>query len=86
MFGTYLAPELVNQMVESENDPQLGGHKEQITAYFSDIQSFSTFSELMPASQLVELMNEYLTKCTDIVLAEKGGHRQVHRRRRGRDL
>jgi len=72
MFGTYLAPELVNQMVESENDPQLGGHKEHITAYFSDIQSFSTFSELMPASQLVELMNEYLTKCTDIVLAEKG--------------
>jgi len=72
MFGTYLAPELVNQMVESESDPQLGGHKETITAYFSDIQSFSTFSELMPASQLVELMNEYLTKCTDIVLAEKG--------------
>ena len=72
MFGTYLAPELVNQMIESETDPQLGGHKEQITAYFSDIQSFSTFSELMPVSQLVELMNEYLTKCTDIVLSEKG--------------
>ncbi len=72
MFGTYLSPELVNRMVESETDPQLGGHKEQITAYFSDIQSFSTFSELMPASQLVELMNEYLTKCTDIVLSEKG--------------
>ena len=72
MFGTYLAPELVNRMVESEADPQLGGHEEIITAYFSDIQSFSTFSELMPASQLVELMNEYLTVCTDIVQEEKG--------------
>jgi len=72
MFGTYLAPELVNRMVESEADPQLGGHEEIITAYFSDIQSFSTFSELMPASQLVELMNEYLTACTDIVQEEKG--------------
>lgn len=72
MFGTYLAPELVNRMVESETDPQLGGHEEVITAYFSDIQSFSTFSELMPASQLVELMNEYLTVCTDIVQEEKG--------------
>jgi adenylate cyclase len=72
MFGTYLAPELVNQMVESEADPQLGGHEDVITAYFSDIQSFSTFSELMPASQLVELMNEYLTACTDIVQEEKG--------------
>ncbi len=72
MFGTYLAPELVNRMVESKEDPQLGGHEEVITAYFSDIQSFSTFSELMPASQLVELMNEYLTACTDLVQEERG--------------
>jgi adenylate cyclase len=72
MFGTYLAPELVNRMVESEADPQLGGHEETITAYFSDIQSFSTFSELMPAGQLVEMMNEYLTVCTDILQEEKG--------------
>jgi adenylate cyclase len=72
MFSTYLAPELVNQMVNAEADPQLGGHEDVITAYFSDIQSFSTFSELMPASQLVELMNEYLTACTDLVQEEKG--------------
>jgi adenylate cyclase len=72
MFSTYLAPELVNQMVDSKTDPQLGGHEAVITAYFSDIQSFSTFSELMPASQLVDLMNEYLTACTDILQEEKG--------------
>jgi adenylate cyclase len=72
MFGTYLAPELVNQMVESQTDPQLGGHEEVITAYFSDIQEFSTFSEVMTPKKLVELMNEYLTACTDIVQEEKG--------------
>ncbi|MDB6115411.1 MAG: adenylate/guanylate cyclase with Chase sensor, partial [Lacunisphaera sp.] len=72
MFGTYLAPELVNRMVESEADPQLGGHEEVITAYFSDIQEFSTFSEVMTPKKLVELMNEYLTACTDIVQEEKG--------------
>lgn len=72
MFGTYLAPELVNQMVDSHTDPQLGGHEEVITAYFSDIQEFSTFSEVMTPKKLVELMNEYLTACTDIVQEEKG--------------
>lgn len=72
MFQAYLAPELVNRMVESNVDPQLGGHEDVITAYFSDIQSFSTFSELMPPAQLVELMNEYLTVCTDIIQEEKG--------------
>ncbi|HVS51504.1 MAG TPA: adenylate/guanylate cyclase domain-containing protein [Opitutaceae bacterium] len=72
MFGAYVSPDLVNRMVESEEDPQLGGHEEEITAYFSDIQSFSTFSEKLPPAKLVELMNEYLTACTDIVQAQGG--------------
>jgi adenylate cyclase len=72
LFGTYLSPELVNRMVESEQDPKLGGHEEIITAYFSDIESFSGFSEQMSPALLVELMNEYLTACTDIVQEEGG--------------
>ncbi|MEI7552522.1 MAG: adenylate/guanylate cyclase domain-containing protein [Verrucomicrobiota bacterium] len=72
MFGTYVSPQLVEAMVESGESPQLGGHEAEITPYFSDIQSFSSFSEKLPPDQLVELMNEYLTACTDIVLAEGG--------------
>jgi len=72
MFGTYLAPSLVAQMVDSGSEPQLGGVEEEITAYFSDIQSFSSFSEVLSPPRLVELMNEYLTACTDIVQAEGG--------------
>jgi len=72
MFGTYVSPALVNRMVESGQKPQLGGVEENITAYFSDIQSFSSFSEKLPPERLVELMNEYLTACTDIVQEEGG--------------
>jgi adenylate cyclase len=72
MFGTYVSPALVNRMVESGQRPQLGGHEEEITAYFSDIQNFSSFSEKLPPDRLVELMNEYLTACTDIVQEEGG--------------
>jgi adenylate cyclase len=72
MFGAYVSPELVNRMVNSGVSPELGGHDEEITAYFSDIQSFSTFSEKLKSGPLVELMNEYLTACTDIVQAEGG--------------
>jgi adenylate cyclase len=72
MFGTYVSPQLVARMIDAGEMPQLGGHEENITAYFSDIQSFSTFSELMPPDRLVELMNEYLTACTDIVQEEGG--------------
>ena len=72
MFGTYVSPALVERMVESGEEPKLGGVEENITAYFSDIQSFSSFSEKLTPHQLVELMNEYLTACTDIVQAEGG--------------
>lgn len=72
MFGTYVSPQLVERMVESGDDPQLGGHDDEITAYFSDIQSFSTFSEKLGSAPLVELMNEYLTACTEIVQKEGG--------------
>ena len=72
MFGTYVSPALVSRMVASGVSPQLGGHDDEITAYFSDIQSFSTFSEKLGSGPLVELMNEYLTACTDIVQEEGG--------------
>ena len=71
-FGTYVSPAVVNQIIESGQQPKLGGHQRELTAYFSDIQGFSTFSELLPPEQLVELLNEYLTMCTD-VLQEQGG-------------
>lgn len=72
MFGTYVSPQLVERLVQSGRPPELGGVEDEITAYFSDIQGFSTFSEQLPPRQLVELMNEYLTACTDIVQEEGG--------------
>ncbi|HVU33166.1 MAG TPA: adenylate/guanylate cyclase domain-containing protein [Opitutaceae bacterium] len=72
MFGTYVSPELVSRLVEAGEPPRLGGHVAEITAYFSDIQEFSTFSEVLPPESLVELMNEYLTACTDLVQGEGG--------------
>lgn len=72
MFATYVAPALVSKMVESGEEPRLGGVEEEITAYFSDIESFSSFSEKLSPTQLVDLMNEYLSACTDIVQAEGG--------------
>lgn len=72
MFSSYVSPALVEQMVESGTDPQLGGEETYMTAFFSDIESFSTFSEQMSPTQLVSLINEYLTSMTNI-LTERGG-------------
>ena len=72
MFGAYVSPALVERMIGSREDPKLGGAELPITAYFSDIQDFSVFSERLSPTQLVEVMNEYLTTCTDVITAEGG--------------
>lgn len=71
-FGSYISPELIDEMYKSGEPPKLGGDSGVRTAYFTDIQGFSTFSEKLTATQLVELLNEYLTHMTDILLEEKG--------------
>lgn len=71
-FKSYLSPELIDQMVQNKTMPELGGEAKVITAYFTDIQSFSTFSELLNPPQLVELLNEYLSEMTDILIKEGG--------------
>lgn len=72
IFGSYVAPELVERMVASGEEPRLGGERTHITAFFTDIAGFSTFSEKLPPEGLVELMNEYLSAMTDILIDEGG--------------
>ncbi|MBI4977669.1 MAG: adenylate/guanylate cyclase domain-containing protein [Spirochaetes bacterium] len=71
-FSSYLAPELIDIMYESKQMPKLGGESRVNTAFFTDIQGFSTFSEKLTPTQVVELLNEYLGSMTDILLAERG--------------
>ena len=71
-FSTYISPELIDQMYENKEEPQLGGNEGYHTAFFTDIQSFSAFSEKLSAADLVELLNDYLTEMTDILLDNKG--------------
>lgn len=72
MFGSYVSPQVVEKLVSAGQPPQLGGHEAEITAFFSDIQNFTTFSERLAPDRLVELMNEYLTACTDVLQSEGG--------------
>jgi len=71
-FSTYLAPSVVKQLVESPEKLVLGGEEREITAFFSDVQGFTSISEKLSPKELVELLNEFLTEMTDIVLNHEG--------------
>jgi adenylate cyclase len=71
-FSTYLAPSVVKQLIESPEKLDLGGQERDITAFFSDVQGFTGISETLSPKELVDLLNEFLTEMTDIILEYEG--------------
>ena len=66
-FALYLAPDVIDRMLQSNKLPELGGEIRNVTIFFSDIEGFSLIAEKMPAHDLMHLMNEYLSEMTDII-------------------
>jgi len=67
-FGHYLSPAVVQQIVANPTMvEQLGGEERVMTAFFSDIASFSTISECLSPSELVRFINVYLTEMCAII-------------------
>ncbi|MDD2389073.1 MAG: adenylate/guanylate cyclase domain-containing protein [Desulfobacterales bacterium] len=71
-FSTYLAPSVVKQIIDSPDKLVLGGEQRTITAFFSDVQGFTSISEKLSPNELVDLLNEFLTEMTDIILKYEG--------------
>lgn len=67
-FGQYLSPEVVAQVVKNPSVLTLGGERRVMTAFFSDVQGFTSISEKLEPEGLVTLLNHYLTAMTDIIL------------------
>ncbi len=72
MFGQYLSPKVVEDLVEDPRKIQLGGEEREMTAFFSDIQGFSSISEHLTPSELVQLLNDYLTDMCNIIIGYEG--------------
>jgi adenylate cyclase len=71
-FSQYLSPDVVATVIEHPETLVLGGDERVMTAFFSDIRGFTGISEKLTPSELVSVLNRYLTLLTDIIL-ETGG-------------
>jgi adenylate cyclase len=71
-FAKYVSPAIIDSIMKDPSKLTVGGEKKDLTIVFSDIRSFTTFSEKMDAKQLATFLNDYLGKMTDIVF-DTGG-------------
>jgi adenylate cyclase len=73
-FRHYLAPALVDRLMEDPEALRLGGDTRWVTVMFTDIAGFTTVSEALKdePEKLIELMNRYLTLISGVVSRHDG--------------
>ncbi len=72
-FSRFLAPKIVEDVLAAGGAVRLGGEKRVLTVVFSDIRGFTSISEKLDPHVLLELLNEYLTPMTDIIVQDHQG-------------
>jgi len=72
MFAQYVPEAVVAELIKSPDKLVLGGEEREMSALFSDVEGFTSVSEHLSPTQLVELLNEYLTEMTQCVTDEGG--------------
>jgi len=72
IFARYVTDEVVEKLLASGKLPDLGGESFRVTVLFSDIRNFTTISESLEAHEVVEMLNTYLSRACEPILAQGG--------------
>ena len=71
-FGLYISPDFMQELTKNPDKLRLGGEIRDLTVLFSDIRSFTTISEGLTPRALIQLMNDFLTPMSDVVMQNRG--------------
>ena len=72
IFGRYVSEEVVEKLLASGRQPDLGGEALTVTVLFADIRHFTSMSESLTPHEVVELLNSYFSRVCDPILAQGG--------------
>ncbi len=72
-FQKYVAPEIVKELLKDEEQSfEFGGKIVDVAILFVDIRGFTPLSAKLPPKTVVEIINRYLTICSQCVFNHKG--------------
>ena len=71
-FQQYVARSVVDTMLSSGELPKFGGERKVLTVLFSDIRSFTTYSEKYKPEVVVQRLTQYLSSMVDVVFQQGG--------------
>jgi adenylate cyclase len=71
-FSRFVAPAIVDQMLNNPDKVKIGGEKKNITVFFSDVRDFTSISEKLSPEQLSVCLNQYMGIMTDLLFDNYG--------------
>ncbi len=71
-FAQYLAPKIIDQIMDNPESLSLEGEEKKITIQFSDIRNFTSLSEKLTPTQVTNLLHDYLTPMTRLITGHSG--------------
>jgi adenylate cyclase len=71
-FSQYLAPSVLRRIEASRDALRLGGDERQLTLMFMDIRNFTSISEGLSPTQLVEFLNKLLNELSKPTIDNEG--------------
>ncbi len=71
-FSKYVSPAVVDELLKSDENLKLGGRRQRMSVFFSDVRGFTTISEKLAPEELSRVLNLYLTPMTEIVFKNNG--------------
>lgn len=71
-FGKYVSEDVAKSLLASKDGIELGGETREVTVLFSDLRGYSTISEHLKPSQIVDLLNTYLNGM-NVLIDDHGG-------------
>ena len=72
LFGTYVPPELVDEMLKDPGSYTMAATSKELTVLFCDMRGFTKVSETMEPTKLQELLNGVFSRLTDQIRKNRG--------------
>jgi adenylate cyclase len=72
VFGRYTSDEVVEALLDAPDGLKLGGEKRQVTILMSDLRGFTALAERLEATEVVSLLNHYLSAMVEVIQRNGG--------------
>lgn len=71
-FGRYVSPDVAKKVLADRSAAALGGEEREVTVVFSDIEGYSTMTEIISPKESLSLLNTYLAAMNEIIDQHQG--------------